>query len=313
MFYSYVFAILAAFFWGAGFIGSRLGLEGLDAMWITFFRFIIALLISAPFAILTFSKDEVQKFINLKILGKLFLTSILLCLMMYLQVEALSYTSIHKSGFIIILYAFFTPLIMLFLFKFKLSSFYWALLGLSMFGMMIMFDLEFNEFNFGDFLSFICALVSAFQIISISNLTKDGLCTKLINLFQLGIISFVMFIVAMMSSGPTQVINLISSPSLHSNTIYGLLFMGVFSTAIGFYMQIKSQQKLKSHIASLIFLTESPIAAFLAFFMLNEHMSINAIIGSLIVLFCVALLPFEKQIKRKLKYSIIRKAYFAIK
>jgi drug/metabolite transporter (DMT)-like permease len=202
---------------------------------------------------------------------------------------------------------------MKFIFKIKLSIFYWSVLAISLFGMMIMFNLEISSLNFGDLLSLICALVSAFQIISISSLSKEGLCTKLINISQLGIISFVMFGLAMMSSGPDQVLKMFSQPTLYMNTIYGLLFMGIFSTAIGFYMQIKSQKKLKSHIASLIFLTESPIAALLAFFMLNEHMSMNAIVGSCIVLACVGILPFEKFVKRKLKLSLIRRAYYILK
>lgn len=67
-------------------------------------------------------------------------------------------------------------------------------------------------------------------------------------------------------------------------------------------LKINSHGKIKKYYKTI-----------LAVFMLNEYMSINALIGSLIVLFCVALLPFEKQIKRKLKFSLIRKVYFAVK
>ena len=42
MIIAYCCAFLAAFFWGAGFIGSRFGLEAMGPMWVCFFRFFVA-------------------------------------------------------------------------------------------------------------------------------------------------------------------------------------------------------------------------------------------------------------------------------
>jgi drug/metabolite transporter (DMT)-like permease len=67
------------------------------------------------------------------------------------------------------------------------------------------------------------------------------------------------------------------------NAMLGIIFMGVFSTTIGFIFQVKSQKVLKGHIAGLIFLVESPIAAVLGFFVFNEGLSLNGILGCLII------------------------------
>lgn len=313
MLFSYFCAFLAAFFWGAGFIGSRMGLEGLDAYWITFFRFFIALIFTIPFVLFKCSKEDFLKIFKTKLFFLIFLAAILLSLMMFLQVQALEYTSVAKSGFIIILYAFITPILMLSFFKAKLSGFYWSMLLLSLFGMAFMLDFNPNGFNQGDLLSLVCALCSALQIIVISKATKYQVNSIALNVSQMFLISILMLITSIIVKGFDPVLELVSNVQTSHETIWGLLFMGIFSTALGFFMQLEAQKKIKSHMASLIFLTESPIAAILAFFILGEVMSAQAILGASIVVMCIAVLPFESYIRTSAKRFILKRAYFIFK
>lgn len=313
MLFSYFCAFLAAFFWGAGFIGSRFGLDGLDAYWITFFRFIIAFGFTIPIILFKADFSQFKIVFRTKLFFTLLLASTLLSLMMFFQVEALKYTTVANSSFIIILYALITPVLMTFIGKEKLSSFYWFLLSISMMGMIIMLDFDLEGFNKGDFLSMLCALCSAFQIIIISKTSKYQLSCTVLNITQLGMISIIMFIVSFCVKGFAPVEALVQNIEHNTQTIYGLIFMGVFSTGLGFYMQLEAQKKIKSHSASLIFLTESPIAAVLAFFILGEMMNSQAIIGASIVLLCSALLPFEKQLRINTKRFLLKRAYFIFK
>ncbi len=313
MLFSYFCAFLAAFFWGAGFIGSRMGLDGLDAYWITFFRFLIALLFSFPFVLYKCRLRDFKAVFTSKLLPILLLASFLLSMMMFLQVQALEYTSVANSGFIIILYAFITPILMLSFFKTKLSNFYWSMLMISLGGMAFMLDFNIEGFNRGDFLSLLCALCSALQIIVISKATEYKLNSIVLNFTQMFFISIIMLITSLSVKGITPVYTLVENIQHNHQTIWGLLFMGVFSTALGFFMQLEAQKRIKSHMASLIFLTESPIAAILAFFILGEVMSANAILGACIVMLCIAVLPFEAYIKTSTKRFLLKRVYFIFK
>lgn len=313
MLFSYFCAFLAAFFWGAGFIGSRFGLDGLDAYWITFFRFFIALIFSMPFILFKTDLSQFKTIFKTKLCFILLGASTLLSAMMFLQVQALEYTTVANSGFIIILYAFITPILMTVFCREKLSSFYWGMLLISMIGMIIMLDFSLNSFNTGDLLSLLCAFCSALQIIVISKTAKYKIDSMVLNITQLGMITLIMLFVSLGVKGIAPVEGLVSNIQSNTDTIYGLIFMGVFSTALGFYMQLEAQKRIKSHMASLIFLTESPIAAVLAFFILGEVMSAQAIIGASVVLFCCALLPFEKTLLISSKRFLLKRAYFIFK
>jgi len=304
---------MAALFWGAGFIGSRLGLEGIDAAWVTFLRFFIAAIVCLPFCLKYSKTSDIKKVLKSEVLIKVAISSILLSLMMYLQVKSLEFTTVHKSGFIIILYAFITPVILTLYYKTKLSPTYWFLLVISLLGMSLMFNLSFSNFNYGDFLSLLCAICSAFQIISISKLAKLKINSQLLNSLQLGIISIFTLIFALISSGIEPIVEIATNYTSHFNCFAGIAFMGIFSTAIAFFLQLKSQVKLKSHIAALIFLTESPIAAILAFFILGESMSLNSIVGSLIVLVCIGIIPFERTLGLYMKQFFLKRSYFTLK
>jgi drug/metabolite transporter (DMT)-like permease len=291
---AYSYAILAAFFWGAGFIGSRYGLEALSPMWVTFFRFLVAFLIGLP--VLRYVK---KADFNWKVWLGAFVSAIFLASMMFLQIKGLQYTTVAKSGFITILYAFFTPIICWMLYKKKLSSMYWALLGVALVGMMLICELSFDNFNRGDMLTLVCALISSFHIISIGHFTKYTENFALFNLMQMFFVCTISLPLAYLLEGSQVVVggHFLSSTSALS----GILFMGVFSTSIAFFLQGKSQQKIPPHMASLIFLLESPFAAILGYLIFNEIMSQMAIMGCLLVTFTVALLPMEDMIKKSVR------------
>ena len=292
---AYFYALVAAIFWGAGFIGSRYGLEEVGPLWLTFFRFLVASIVLLPLL-----KNVKKEQFNLKLVGGSFVSSIFLTSLIALQIAGLQYTTVAKSGFITILYAFFTPIICYVLFKKKISQNFWILLTLAFIGMLLITEFNMSTLNYGDFLTLLCALASALHIISISHLSKNH-ATGLFNLMQLFFVAAICLPLALYFEGiPSS----ISSLSIIDNkmAIAGIMFMGVFSTSIGFFLQVKAQQKVPAHVAGLIFLLESPIAALLGYSVFDESMSMVAIFGCGIVIISVGIMPFEN-----LEFNTIKK------
>lgn len=288
----YFLATFTALLWGAGFIGSRYGLEQLGAMSVTFTRFGIALLVCLP-TIYWIKKVNIKR----EIFPKIFICSLALAAIMFFQIKGLEYTTVAKSGFITILYVFFTPIFSYILYKTKISSTYWTLLALAFSGILLLLDLNISNFNRGDFYTLLCALCSAAHLIAIERYSKQVKDIFLFNILQLFFVCLITLPLALIFEGSAAFITLAKNYETSVAPIVGLIFMGVFSTAVAFLIQIKAQQTLAPHKVSLVFLLESPFAAILGYMYFDEMISTQGAVGCFIVLAAVALIPFEERIQ----------------
>lgn len=284
---SYSYAIFAALFWGAGFIGSRFGLEAFTPMWVTFFRFLIAGVFLLPLL-----KDVKKSDINKTVISGSLACGLVLTFMIFLQVKGLQFTTVAKSSFITITYAFMTPVICSVFFKEKLSSVFWSTVCMALFGILLLCDMNISTLNYGDLLTFIGALLSSIHLLLISYYAKKLERLAIFNILQMFSVCAISFTLAMIFEGTGP----ITSGVIFQDTraIGGLVFMGIFSTSIAFMFQTKSQRVLKPYIAGLIFLLESPFAAILGYFTFRETLSPMAISGCVLVMMAVAIAPFEQ-------------------
>ena len=289
---AYAFAILASLFWGAGFIGSKYALTGFDAMWVTFFRFFIATVFLLPFVV----TSNLSEF-SFKFFRKSFFCGFLLMIMMFLQIKGIEYTTIAKSGFITTTHAFITPILSYILFKDHLTKFFLSMVAMSFAGIALLCEMDFSSLNLGDLLTFLGAVCTSFQLIYLSHSLSKIKNIALFNLIQMFAVSFSAFIFAVLFEGIEPLWNL----TLYTNTnaVNGLVFMGVFSTTIAFYLQVRCQKHLKGHVAGVIYLIESPIAAVLGFIFFKEALSPQGVFGSFLVMLAIVLLLFEKELKKK--------------
>ncbi|MBD64665.1 MAG: hypothetical protein CME62_05635 [Halobacteriovoraceae bacterium] len=292
---AYIYAIFTALLWGAGFIGSRYGLEELGAMWVTFGRFAIAFAVTLP-ALFFIKKKKIAWGGYFQI----FICAFFLSMIMFLQIKGLEYTTVAKSGFITILYAFITPLLSFYFFKNRLSKTYWGLLIIAFLGVLLLLDLDFANLNLGDFLTLLCAFASAGHIIAVSKFSRNFNLGQF-NLIQLFFVCLITLPLAFLLEGGQNITQLTSNFIANPTSFWGLVFMGVLSTALAFFLQVKSQEQIAPHKISLIFLFESPAAAILGFIVFNETLTANGLLGCMIVLTSVAMLPFERHIAYQLR------------
>ena len=207
----------------------------------------------------------------------------LLYIFLALQTQGLAYTTVAKSGFITCLYVLFIPLLLFFIWKKRFSYTFFLYCSLSVVGVYLLMDANFDNFNYGDLLTLGCAFVGALHIIAVDRMAKNY-HPILFNSLQ----CIVMGVMATMAvSFNEQWIELSQGlKQLDNLAIIGFIMIGIFSSFFAFAFQIYAQKTIAPHIVAVLFLLESPFAAVSGFFFLGEQLSHQSILGCFIVLLC---------------------------
>ncbi len=291
------FNILILFFvtgiWGFGFIATRWSLSGLDPFWVNALRFSIAALASLPFLI--YKKSFTRKD---NILKKSFISSVLLLGILLFQTIGLSLTTVAKSGFITTLYTFFIPIITMIVFKKKYKGTFWFLIFMAMTGMAFMCNLEIKDMNLGDFLTLICSISAALHIIYIGMVVHTIDSPVEFNFLQNFFVALLSIPIALFFRGPVNISLIFESKQV----LWGLFYLGIISSMISFTAQVVAQKKIPDHIAGLIFLTESPFAAFFGYVIFKEKLTVLNLYGAALIILSVCLVPIlGREVTARLK------------
>ncbi|NOT77662.1 MAG: DMT family transporter [Bacteriovoracaceae bacterium] len=268
--------------WGFGFIATRWSLSGLDPYWVNALRFSLAGLASLPF--LFYKKSFTRKD---NILKKSFISSIFLLGILLFQTIGLGLTTVAKSGFITTLYTFFIPIITIVLFKKKYRPTFWLLIFMAMSGMALMCNLEIKDLNLGDFFTFICSICAAFHIIYIGMVVNTIDSPIEFNFLQNFFVALLSIPIALFFKGMVNIDAVMASPDV----LLGIFYLGIISSMISFTAQIIAQKKIPDHIAGLIFLTESPFAAFFGYMIFKEKLTEMNLYGAGLIILAVCLVP----------------------
>jgi drug/metabolite transporter (DMT)-like permease len=279
----YLLLIAITFIWGMGFIAVKWTLLHYSAMESNLIRFLISTIFALP--IVFFSKS--WKVSREQVKG-VFICSFFLFSLLYLQTWGLTFTSVAKSGFITTLYVFLTPLLGMLLYGHRYPMSYWMLIFIGMVGIFLLVDMKFDGFNFGDFLTSLCALSAAFHIIAVEKFSPLFSSALIFNCFQIFFVSIMSSIVFISRQG---VIRLDPLMDLKSYSLWGFFILSIMSSIVAFTFQASAQKKLPAHVVSMLFLLESPFAAIMGYLLLGETLSMTAIIGSGVILLSVALVP----------------------
>lgn len=282
--------ILAAVFWGFGFIATIWALKFLSPSAIIFYRFLIAFSVSLIVLILT--KTPRATYIHEAKLT--FLPGILLWATLFFQTWGLELTTATKSSFITTLYVMIVPVLMWGMRKEKLSFLHWIGVAMALLGTALIIDLHrlqtsLEVFNWGDFLTLLCAFAAAASIISIGNRTSRTKSPFAFNAFQ----SFWVTLIAVVALPFSERWNL---AGMSNEGWIGLMSLGLGSSLLAFWLQVRAQRVLSASVASLLFLLESPIACLFAFLLLNESMNPTQWLGAILIMIAcsLTLVPVSK-------------------
>lgn len=186
-----------------------------------------------------------------------------------------------KSGFLTALYMVFVPIISFVFLKRKPNFMIFISLLIALPGMYLLCVTNNFTIEIADLLILACAISFAVQILFVDHFTVKANPIKFsfVQLTACGIYSLIFMLI-------------FESPTIEGfkNALLPIIFIGLFSSGIAYTFQVVGQKKMhEASKASLIMSLESVFAAIAGVIMLNESMSINEIIGCVLVFISVLL------------------------
>ena len=285
-------ALLCTFIWGTTFIAQDTGMDNIGPFTFNAVRFFVGFLAIIPLMILFELKNFKSEF---KLDKKTFIIySLLIGISLFLgsalQQVALLYTDVANAAFFTIFYV---PMVPIIIFLFSKKSMHWSVwpsVVLCLIGGYLLTNFHDATVRLGDTLVVLGALFWSTHIIFTGiivtkynlPLTLGAIQTLLVALFSfvIGII-YEEFIIE----------NIL-------NEIDSILYAGILSGGFAFVLQIYAQKNITPAPAAIIFSLEGVFATIAAWFLLNQILGINNLLGCFFILCGVLLSQLLPLIKR---------------
>ena len=286
-------ALLCTFIWGTTFIAQDTGMDDIGPFTFNAVRFFVGFLAIIPLVILFEIKKFKSEFkLDIKTFAILsFLIGFSLFLGSALQQVALLYTDVANAAFFTIFYV---PMVPIIIFLFGKKSIHWSVwpsVILCLVGGYLLTNFYDATVRLGDTLVIFGALFWSTHIIF------TGIIVTKYNLpLTLGAIQTL--IVAILSF----FVGLIYEEFIFENIlkeIYSILYAGILSGGFAFVLQIYAQKNISPAPAAIIFSLEGVFATIAAWFLLDQVLGINNLLGCFFILCGVLLsqlLPLVKKI-----------------
>lgn len=260
--------LLTAIIWGTSFISQKVGMETIKPATFNGIRLLIGSIVLLPFILI---RGTSGKKTDKKILFKSgILCGILLCIATTVQTWGMIYTTSGKSGFITAMYMIFVPFFGVLLKK-KIPKIAFLSAFIAFFGLYLLCGLnQLNGFNFGDFLTLICAVTFTFHILAIDHFSPsvDGVKLSCVQFFVAGIICLFIMLV-------------FEKPDLNQilKCTVPILYSGIFSCGIAYTLQTIGQKYTDPVSASILMSLESVFALISGVIILGEPIGFIEILG----------------------------------
>ncbi len=285
-------ALLCTFIWGTTFIAQDTGMDNIGPFTFNAVRFFVGFLAIVPltflFEVKKFKSEFKLDFKTFAILS--FLIGLSLFLGSALQQVALLYTDVANAAFFTIFYV---PMVPIIIFLFRKKSIHWSVwpsVVLCLIGGYLLTNFHDATVRLGDTLVVLGALFWSTHIIFTGiivtkynlPLTLGAIQTLLVALFSF-MIGFIYeeFVIE----------NIL-------NEIDSILYAGILSGGFAFVLQIYAQKNITPAPAAIIFSLEGVFATIAAWFLLNQILGVNNLLGCFFILCGVLLSQLLPLIKR---------------
>ncbi len=282
---------ITAIIWGISFVSQSVGMEYIEPNTFVGIRTVMGGIVLLPYIFLTdkakkkngiYEKTDMKK---LLVYGAL--CGVFLCIASTLQTYGLITTTTAKSGFLTALYIIFVAMFGVFFGK-KLSFKMVAGVLVAIIGMYFLCLFGGSvSFVFGDFLTIICAVFFAGQILLIDKFVTevDGVKLACTQFLISGVINLIIML-------------LIESPDIKSifSCTSALLYSGIMSCGLAYTFQIVGQKYTDPTSASIIMSLESVFAAISGWIILGQGMESYQIFGCVLMFLAIIMvqLPDRK-------------------
>ena len=275
--------LLATVIWGGTFVIVKESLNDISPMLFITFRFSLAAILLLPFVLTR------KKLFNKKLLVGGSIVGLFLFLGFATQTVGLKFTSASRSGFITGAIVLFVPILQLVIAKRTPKN--GAIIGTVLVFLGLSFlssggDSIFNlfseigeNFNFGDFMTLMCAIFFAFQIVYIDVVSRkyDFWLLTFIELSVVALLGILFTLILDVTE--LEKIKLIPTDYLW----FGILYTGILATFVNISIQTKFQKEVSPTKAGIIYSFEPLFAATFAFFLLNEKITNFGFIGGALI------------------------------
>ena len=271
-------ALLCTFIWGTTFIAQDTGMDNIGPFTFNAVRFFIGFLAITPLVFLfelkkykSEFKSDIKTFINLT-----FLIGLSLFLGSALQQVALLYTDVANAAFFTIFYV---PIVPIIIFLFKRTLIHWSVwpsVVLCLIGGYLLTNFFDATVRLGDSLVLLGALFWSTHIIFTGTIITKYNLPLTIGAIQTLIVALFSFIIGV-TYEEFIFYNILKE-------IDSILYAGILSGGLAFVLQIYAQRNITPAPAAIIFSLEGVFATIAAWFILNQILGINNLLGCFFIL-----------------------------
>ena len=284
-------ALLCTFIWGTTFIAQDTGMDDIGPFTFNSVRFFVGFLAIVPLALMFEAKKLKKEFrFDTKTFVILsFLIGLSLFLGSALQQVALLYTDVANAAFFTIFYV---PMVPIIIFIFKKDFLHWSVwpsVILCLIGGYLLTNFQDATVRLGDTLVVLGALFWSTHIIFTGMIVKKYNLPLTIGAIQTLLVALFSFIIGLFSE-EFVIANIL-------NEIDSILYAGILSGGFAFVLQIYAQRNITPAPAAIIFSLEGVFATIAAWFLLNQILGINNLLGCFFILSGVLLsqlVPFVR-------------------
>tara|TARA_B100000989_G_scaffold294660_1_gene274157 strand:+ start:199 stop:1089 length:891 start_codon:yes stop_codon:yes gene_type:complete len=285
-------ALLCTFIWGTTFIAQDTGMDDIGPFTFNSVRFFVGFLAIIPLALIFEAKKLKKEFrFDLKTFIILsFLIGLSLFLGSALQQVALLYTDVANAAFFTIFYV---PMVPIIIFIFKKDFLHWSVwpsVILCLIGGYLLTNFQDATVRLGDALVVLGALFWSTHIIFTGMIVKKYNLPLTIGATQTLLVALFSFIMVLFSE-EFVLDNIL-------NEIDSILYAGILSGGFAFVLQIYAQRNITPAPAAIIFSLEGVFATIAAWFILNQILGINNLLGCFFILSGVLLSQLVPLIKK---------------
>lgn len=279
---AYVLLILTTFFWGVTFVVVKDAVNQVDVFVFLAQRFIAASLI------LLLLWPILKRPIDCKTLLKGSVLGVMLFGGFAFQTVALLYTSASNTAFLTGLNVVFVPLLSAVIFRKTIAAKSLAGAVLAFIGLYLLCATGTSwSFNKGDLLGFICSICIAIHIIYTGKYAREYDVYWLTTI-QLSVIGLLSLLIAYFTGH--------NAFAWYPEIRDALIICVLFATIFAFLVQTGMQQFISASSTALIFCLEPVFAAICAYFLIDENIGVNGLIGAGLIL--LGMILSEIRLKR---------------
>lgn len=276
--------LLVTIIWGSGFTAVDIALRHFVPEQILAFRFFIGMVVMGVFAWKERKNLSKDALISGAVMG------VFLFLAFWMQTVAQLHTTPSKNAFLTATNVVIVPFIALVIYKVKVTRYHLVGAFLTVVGVGVLSIQIGESFNIGDMYSFLCAIGFAFHIFFTGHFVKKA-SALLLNFIQMTMAFCLSLVMLSVRDGGDMIFRVGSIPWLGEG-MAAVVYLGLFSTSLSFFLQTLSQRYTTETEAGIILSMESVFGTLFSVIILQETITWKMLAGCVIILTAIFISEF---------------------